>query len=338
MITRNWRRALLAMTPLTILLMAASTVPVTAVALRDAAIDQVAARYAEKVNRVDLLPAAPAAAVNGPMTILMLGSDNFDSTRGYQGITGQRSDAIIVLHVDRGFKHISAISIQRDAYVPIPAAGPWHGGKTKINAALAYGGAALSVKVVQSMLGIHIDHAMVVSFRALHTATDAVGGVNVKIDKAVYDNQFHRHWAAGWNHLDGASAELYLRQRHGLPNGDFDRMKRHQQFLQALLYKTIRVGLSGDLARLDKVLSSIAQATTVDKGMPVKDLAVAAAKIGTGGVTYGSLHLAGGQTINGIQYQVVDPHATTALGHAITSDNFGPYWRAYPANPVTHGA
>ena len=39
-----------------------------------------------------------------------------------------------------------------------------------------------------------------------------------------------------------------------------------------------------------------------------------------------------------LQYQVVDPHATTALGHAITSDNLASYWHAYPPNPVTHGA
>ncbi|WP_163504900.1 LCP family protein [Fodinicola acaciae] len=330
------RRLLLAMLPTMILLAAATVLPTTAAAIRDAVIDRVAERYAAQVNRADLLPGATAA--RGPMTILMLGSDNFENNRGYQGITGQRSDAIIVLHVDRDFRHVSAISIQRDAYVNVPAAGPWHGGKTKINAALAYGGAPLAVRTVQGLLGVRIDHVMVVGFGAVHTATDAVGGVNVKIDKPVYDNQFHIHWPAGWNHLTGKQAEFYLRQRHGLPNGDFDRMKRHQQFLRALMYKGLSLGMRGDVIRLDQALSAVAKSTTVDRGMPVKNLAVAVAKLDVGAITYGSLHMKGAMTINHIQYQEVDPTAVAALARAIKSDNYAAYWRAYAPNAVTHGA
>jgi LCP family protein required for cell wall assembly len=272
------------------------------------------------------------------MTILMLGSDNFENNRGFQGITGQRSDAIIVLHVDRAFQHVSAISIQRDAYVNVPAGGPWHGGRTKINAALAYGGAPLAVRTVQGLLGTPIDHVLVVGFGGIHKATDVVGGVNVHIDKAVYDNQSHIHWPAGWNHLSGKQAEFYLRQRHGLPNGDFDRMKRHQQFLRALMYKALSVGMRGDLNRLDQALSAVAKSTTVDTGMPVKDLAVALAKLDVGAVTYGSLRMKGALTINHIQYQQVDPNAVVALARAIKADDYSSYWRAYPPNVVTHGA
>lgn len=324
------------MLPTTALLAAAAVVPMTAAAVRDAVIDRVAARYAAQVNRADMLPGAGPAS--GPMTILMLGSDNFENNRGFQGITGQRSDAVIVLHVDRAFRHVSAISIQRDAYVNVPAGGPWRGGRTKINAALAYGGAPLAVRTVQGLLGVRIDHVMVVGFGGVHKATDAVGGVNVRIDKAVYDNQFRIHWPAGWNKLSGKQAEFYLRQRHGLPNGDFDRMQRHQQFLRALMYKALSLGMRGDLNRLDQALSAVAKSTTVDTGMPVKALAVAVAKLDVGAVTYGSLRMKGARTINHVQYQEVDPQAVAALARAIKADNYSSYWRAYPPNVVTHGA
>ncbi|GAA1690873.1 hypothetical protein GCM10009765_45430 [Fodinicola feengrottensis] len=340
MTKRTWRRNLLAMTPLTLLLVAAALVPVTAVMFRDIVAGELAGRYASMVNRADLLPESDTkpADVTGPMTILMLGSDNYDGTRGYQGVTGQRSDSVILVHADRDFQHVSAVSIQRDSYVYVPAAGPWHGGNTKINAALAYGGATLSVQVVEKQFGIHIDHVMVMSFRGLHTATDAVGGVDVTIDKAVYDTAMRVHWPAGVNHLDGKAAEMYVRDRYGLPQGDFDRMKRHQQFLHALMTKGIQLGMAGDLKRLDQAVSDVAKATTVDPGMPVQALAEAMVKLSPSAVTYGSMFNDGGMTIDGHSFQRVDPKWSQALGTAIKSDDFGPYWKIYPPNTPTHGA
>jgi LCP family protein required for cell wall assembly len=267
-----------------------------------------------------------------PINILMLGSDNAAGARGYQGVTGQRSDSIILLHISRGFKHVYAFSIERDTYVSIPG----HG-KTKINAALTYGGEALAVRTVQNLLHIQIDHVVVVSFEALHKVTDVVGGVKVFVDKTTYDNQDHMTWTRGWHTLNGVQAEHYVRQRHGLAAGDYDRMKRQQQFLRALIARATQTSILANPFKLESVVVSVAKSMTFDSGFPVKDFAFAAKDINLNAVTFATLPTAGGQLINHISYQFLNPVAANALGRAIKTDNFGPYFRRYRPNDVSHG-
>jgi LCP family protein required for cell wall assembly len=244
----------------------------------------------------------------------------------------------MLVHIDRSFRHVYAISIQRDSYVDIPAVpGRWGGGKNKINEALNLGGPALAVRTVQNLLGIRIDHVVLVSFDALHKATDAVGGVDVYVDKTTYDDQFHRTWKAGWNHLSGTDAEFYVRQRHGLPASDYDRMKRQQQYLRALMTKATSSGVLSNPFTLDGVLNAVTSSLTVDSGMPVKDLAFAARGLALSDVTFATMPMAGLLQLGGVDYEQVDEAGARALGAAINSDDFTSYVAAYPANNVSHG-
>lgn len=198
------------------------------------AMNMIADHYASQVKKNDFLAGVPqgeraseppsGVPVTGPLNILLLGSDNADNARAKsQGVDGQRSDSIILFHVNTAFDHVYAFSIERDSYVRIPASGSWQGGRTKINAALQYGGPALTLRTVQDLLNVKISHVAVVSFSALIKGVDAVGGVDVDVDKTTYDDQFHRTWTKGWHHLSGQEAEFYVRQRHGLAGGDYDR-------------------------------------------------------------------------------------------------------------------
>ncbi|GAA1662611.1 hypothetical protein GCM10009765_10110 [Fodinicola feengrottensis] len=312
------------------------------------AVNAIADHYANQVHKNNFLAGVPqderasappsGAPIAGPMNILVLGSDNADNARAKsQGVDGQRSDSIILFHIDTTFDHVYAFSIERDSYVSVPAAGSWDGGKTKINAALQYGGPALTVRTVQDLLGIKINHVVVVSFSALIKAVDAVGGVDVYVDKTTYDDQFHLTWTKGWHHLTGQQAEFYVRQRHGLADGDYDRMKRQQQLIHALVKQAGTAGVLSNPYKLSDLLQAVTSSLTVDTGMPVKDLAFAARGLTMNSITFSTLPTNGTLVMGGVDYERVNPDATAALGTALNSDNFASYLKRYPANDASHG-
>ncbi|MEU4695340.1 LCP family protein [Actinoplanes sp. NPDC023714] len=179
-----------------------------------------------------------------------------------------RSDTIMLVHVDGDGSNASVVSIPRDSYVYIPpVAGRWAGGKTKVNAAYAWGGAPLVVQVISHLTGLTIDHVVRVDFAGVRTITDVVGGVDVTVAKTVRDKRTGVTFTAGRHHLDGKMAEVYVRQRYGLPNGDFDRVKRQQQYLHALASKVTSLGIVTNPIKLDAFVSAIAGSLVLDSGM-----------------------------------------------------------------------
>ncbi|BBH68097.1 transcriptional regulator [Actinoplanes sp. OR16] len=196
--------------------------------------------------------------------LLILG---VDTRKGWS--EGQsRSDTIMLVHVDGDGSNASVVSIPRDSYVYIPpVAGKWAGGKTKVNAAYAWGGAPLVVQVVSHLTGLAIDHVVRVDFAGVRKITDTVGGVDVTIARTVHDKRTGVTFEAGEHHLDGKMAEVYVRQRYGLPNGDFDRVKRQQQYLHALASKVTSLGIVANPMKMDAFVTAIAGSLVVDSGM-----------------------------------------------------------------------
>jgi LCP family protein required for cell wall assembly len=208
----------------------------------------------------------PGSAANpaGARNFLVLG---VDTRKGWSA--GQsRSDTIMLVHVDGDGSNASVVSIPRDSYVYIPpVAGKWAGGKTKVNAAYAWGGAPLVVQVVSHLTGVAIDNVIQVDFAGIRKITDVVGGVDVKIAKTVRDKRTGVTFQAGKHHLDGKMAEIYVRQRYGLPNGDFDRVKRQQQYLHALASKVTTLGIVTNPLKMDGFVTAIAGSLVVDAQM-----------------------------------------------------------------------
>lgn len=206
--------------------------------------------------------------------VLVLGVD----TRAGWTQGQSRSDTIMLLHVDGNRRHATVVSFPRDSYVYIPPVqGRWNGGKTKINAAYAWGGAPLVVQVISHLTGVRIDHVVRVDFAAVRKITDIVGGVDVTVRETVRDGRTGVVFKAGRNHLDGRTAEIYVRQRYGLADGDFDRVKRQQQYLHALTGKVLSMGVLTNPVRLNELLSEAAESLVVDRaldlGATVRNLA-----------------------------------------------------------------
>ena len=154
------------------------------------------------------------------MNLVLIGSD----TRSSDG-TGGRSDTIILVHVDPKNDFLSMLSLPRDLRVNIPDRG--YG---KINAAYAYGGAALLIRTVQS-LGVDLDHYAEVDFNAFKEITNTLGGVYVDVDRYYDDGAIVL--SPGFQLLDGQNALRFCRTRHD-KNIDFGRMARQQRFLSAV--------------------------------------------------------------------------------------------------------
>jgi LCP family protein required for cell wall assembly len=158
--------------------------------------------------------------------ILVLGSDTRSDT-----IDGSRSDTIILLHVDPTNNYLSMLSFPRDLRVEVEGYGT-----RKLNYAFAKGGAALTIKTIQQITGVDVDHYLEVDFQAFSAMTDKLGGVYVEVDRPYHylgSEYAQIDLDPGYQLLDGYNALSYVRYRHDL-NADFGRMERQQRYLNAL--------------------------------------------------------------------------------------------------------
>jgi LCP family protein required for cell wall assembly len=229
-------------------------------------------RYAGNVDRIgDVFaeipedsrpaPASPTeAGVDGtPVTFLLIGSDSREST-AEGAAPGARSDAIMIARISADRKHAQVISIPRDSWVDIPGYG-----LNKINASYAFGGPTLLIQTVEQLTGVRIDHFAAIDFEGLAEVTDALGGVDVMVAETTTNGGFT--FEQGMNHITGEEVRWYLGQRYGLPGGDFDRVKRQQQFIKAVMDQLISNETFSDLGRLDASLRAVGDSLAVDSGL-----------------------------------------------------------------------
>ena len=103
------------------------------------------------------------------------------------------------------------------------------------------GGPACTIKTVEKLTNVRIDHFVVVDFNGFKKMVDALDGVQVCVPSEVDDTVGHIHLPAGTYNVTGERALDYVRVRHGIgpPNGDIGRMKRQQAFLAAMINKAV---------------------------------------------------------------------------------------------------
>lgn len=198
---------------------------------------------------------------------LHVGSDN-------EGQFGN-SDTMMILHV--GASGDTMLSLPRDSYVTIPAftgaSGRHHpASKHKLNTAFSWGGGALLAQTVEYNTGIHIDHYAEIGFGGFVNLVDALGGVNVCLDKAIKDEASGADLKAGCQTLNGKQSLAFVRERHQEANQDLGREKHQQQFLHAVANQTATPGTLLNPFKLYPVLGAGLETLHVDKGMSLFDL------------------------------------------------------------------
>ncbi len=151
-----------------------------------------------------------------------------DARPGESIDVGVRPDALMMLHLDDKTGTCRVLSIPRDTRTNLPGYG-----LTKINHALMVGGVSFQELVVQNLLGLKIDHFVLIDFNGFQSLVDAVGGVDVNVPSGFTSNE-GTVFTAGEQTMDGQQALAYSRYRGG-PDGDFGRIKRQQQVLLAIV-------------------------------------------------------------------------------------------------------
>jgi LCP family protein required for cell wall assembly len=304
-------------------------------------------------NEVDRIPGVfagldesqrPAKPSTGPgadaVNILLAGSD----TRSAEQTTGsgaagaewapgaQRSDTIMIVHIDGDRQHASLISIPRDSWVNIPGFG-----MNKINAAFSFGGPSLYVQTIEQLTGLRIDHLAVIDLQGFANLTDALGGVTVDIPQTVTDTSTGTVWHAGVQKLNGEQALLYVRQRYGLPGGDFDRIKRQQYFLRQLMQKTLSAGTLVNPFKFHSALSAVANNLSVDDDFSngeMRSLAFSLRDLRTSDVDFLTVPLEGTGTRGTASVVLLAKKADASLFKAVRLDDVGTWLATHDGDTI----
>lgn len=203
-----------------------------------------------------------------PLNILVMGSDTRDGEGndavGGEKDDGERSDTTILMHIsgDRSFAY--GTSLPRDAMVERPTCydeelNEIPGGFAMWNEAFNLGGPACTIRQVEQLTDIHIDHFIVVDFHGFKGMVDALDGVKVCVPEDVNDTHGNIDLKAGTRTVRGDEALDYVRVRTAISNnGDIGRMKRQQAFIAAMASKVMDKEM---LARPDRLISFLNAAT-----------------------------------------------------------------------------
>ena len=178
----------------------------------------------------------------------------------------------MVVHISADRKHVYLISIPRDSFVMLYDAkgNPTH--KEKTNAAFSYYGPNGVISTVEHLTNLRMSHLAIIDWNGFKDLSTAVGGVPVCIPREVYDEAQNKLWTAGVHILKGKEALQYVRQRHGLLRGDFDRIARQQNFLRELMKKILAGGTMHNPIRLTHTLTALTKNLTVDSDWTPGDM------------------------------------------------------------------
>ncbi|WP_285505706.1 LCP family protein [Actinokineospora sp. NBRC 105648] len=269
---------------------------------------RVADSFANDLTTADVIEAAGERPADGAVDILMVGMDSRTDAQGNPLSKEQlamlnagkadgeiNTDTLIMIRIPNDGGKAVGISIPRDSYVDIPGFG-----KHKINS--AYGRAKLAARsrlqkegvteesklevasnqegarsliaTIGKLTGASIDHYAEVNLLGFYDITNAIGGIDVCLNKAVKDSFSGANFPAGPQNLQGAPALAFVRQRHGLPNGDLDRIARQQVFMGGMAKKVFSQDVfTPGSSTLGKLQEAITKSVVLDKNWNIMQFA-----------------------------------------------------------------
>ncbi len=240
----------------------------------------------------------------GDQNILMVGLDNRTDAQGnplpqslldqlHAGGSsdgGDNTDTMILIHIPAGGGKAAAFSIPRDSYVQLAGGYGMH----KINSAYTYAqvaaqktlkgqgvsgpdlavqadaaGAHNAIETVQNLTGLTINHFASVNLAGFFSISNAVGGVPVCLKAVVNDSYSGANFPAGDQTIRGAQALAFVRQRHGLPLGDIDRIRRQQAFMASMAHTILSAGVLTNTSKLTNLIDAVKQSITIDQGWDI---------------------------------------------------------------------
>lgn len=292
--------------------------------------------YSDLQSGIRTSNVAPAPNPDGGTDILLVGADSRTDAQGNPlpeevlsqlratETEGNLTDTLILLHIPNDGSKAVASSFPRDAYVSIPG----HG-QHKINSAFGYGkhdsetalrnqgvtdpaeidrrssdaGRKVMLETVEQLAGVSIDHYAEVNLLGFHKLTQAIGGVPVCLKEPVHDSYSGANFEAGPQKVSGADALAFVRQRHGMPRGDLDRVVRQQAFLAGLARTMSSGGVLANPSKLSDLIHSVQQSIVLDDGWDVMAFAQRVQGLANGSTTFNTI------PIEDMAYQTPDGEA-----------------------------
>jgi LCP family protein required for cell wall assembly len=267
------------------------------------------------------------------------------------------TDSLIFVHIPNDGSKAVAVSLPRDSYVDIPGFG-----KNKINSAYARGvareradlvkqnvkdtkevaqktaqaGAKVLIATVAALTGSTIDHYAAINLLGFNDITKAIGGVDVCLKNTVKDDFSGANFTKGPHTISGVEALEFVRQRHGLPGGDLDRVVRQQVFMAGMAKKMLSAGTLADPGKLGDLTAAIKKSVVIDQNWDIFAFAQQMK-----GLTGGQLEFRTIPVVN-VDYRTpegesaiqVDPKAVHNFIQGVTGD---PSKAAAPAAPEPKG-
>jgi LCP family protein required for cell wall assembly len=248
--------------------------------------------------------------LDGSMDILLVGLDSRTDAQGHplpQDVldelhagddTGElNTDTMILVHIPQDGSRAVAISFPRDSYVQI--AGGF--GKHKLNSAYArakletmrtlrnhgvtsptrieqestVAGRRNLIKTIEDLTGgaVRIERYAEVNLASFYQVSKVLGGVDVCLRTPTRDDLSGASFPAGRQTITGAQALAFVRQRHGLPGGDLDRIVRQQVFIGAMVRKVLAGGMLADPSRLSDLVDAVQRSVVLSQGWDLTSFA-----------------------------------------------------------------
>lgn len=260
---------------------------------------------------------------DGAVDILLVGTDSrtdahgnplsqreLDALRAGEEVANN-TDTIILIRVPDDGSSATALSIPRDTFVEVPEIG-----MSKINAAYGATKAARREELVEAdadttedelekestqagrealidsvadLTGVTVDHYAEVGLLGFVLLTDAVGGVDVCLEAPVDEPLSGAQFVAGVQTLDGADALSFVRQRHGLPRGDLDRIVRQQVFMASLAQKVLSAKTLSNPSKVSQLTAAVQRSVVLDSDWDIMALATQLQGLAGGEVTFSTI-------------------------------------------------
>jgi len=308
---------------------------------------------------------------DGSMNILLIGLDSRKDQNGedlpqdlldqlHAGGSddgGYNTNTLILAHV-RADDRVVAFSIPRDDYVAVDGIAGYDHIKIKQAYGLAKAqfeqklvdrgvtdpatvekqgreaGRAATLRAVRNLTGVPIDYFAEITLAGFYDVTKALGGVDVCLNNAVQDDYSGADFPAGTQRLDAAQALAFVRQRHGLDNGDLDRTHRQQAFLVSVMHQLQQAGTFTDMTKLSQLMDVARRDIVLSDGWGDEQLRRLGDIAGGANVTYRTLPVLRYDEVDGESVNVIDPAEIRAQVAAAFGQDGAPPAPSPPSSTV----
>ncbi|KAA2261640.1 LytR family transcriptional regulator [Solihabitans fulvus] len=244
---------------------------------------------------------------------------------------GYNTNTMIVLHIPNDGSKVTAVSVPRDDYVTfVDAPDGQKSGKIKEAYGLAKdqewnklynqgikdlptlesrsreAGRNSTIANLTKLLNVPINHFAEISLSGFYDLASQLGGVDVCLNNAVKDPKSGADFPKGKQHLNGAQALAFVRQRDGLQNNDLDRTHRQQAFLASITYKLKNQGVFGNLGALQGLIEVAKKDVVIDDKLDILTFAQEASGLTGGNTEFHTLPIKGYDKIHGQDVNVID--------------------------------